>query len=215
MRIFPSVFSVVSSAFAYQVTYPGGSQGWNTTGPNYLEWERVDTDPLNFTVVLTNVVSLCVFAFFRTFWTRPKNRTPPMTRFSPPSSTERLVALCALHLVEGGLRALVFALTLLKIPHSSTVYLPSLASSTSLQFLLQRLLRHFSEHLSCITIAFPLYKFLCRTATSTVTTTTPFISSSDTSTTPTGISAASLGSDTQLGWLGALGALTALVATLF
>lgn len=61
MRVFASVLLFLSSAFAYQVTYPGGSQGWNTTGPNYLEWVRVDTDPLNFTVVLTNVVCFCVF----------------------------------------------------------------------------------------------------------------------------------------------------------
>lgn len=66
MRVFASVFLAVSSALAYQVTYPGGSQGWNTTGPNYLEWERVDTDPLNFTAVLVNDVSPCVPMFPRT-----------------------------------------------------------------------------------------------------------------------------------------------------
>lgn len=52
-----AVLLSVSSALAYQITSPGGSQGWTTSGPNYLKWERVDTDPLNFTVVLTNVVS--------------------------------------------------------------------------------------------------------------------------------------------------------------
>ncbi|KAH0839942.1 hypothetical protein J3R83DRAFT_896 [Lanmaoa asiatica] len=55
MRVLASVLLAVPLAFAYSVTYPGGSQGWNTTGPNYLMWERVDTDPLSFTVVLTNV----------------------------------------------------------------------------------------------------------------------------------------------------------------
>ncbi|KAG2369639.1 hypothetical protein BDR07DRAFT_1266769 [Suillus spraguei] len=44
----------IASAFAYQVTSPGSSQGWTTSGPNYLTWERVDTDPSNFTAVLTN-----------------------------------------------------------------------------------------------------------------------------------------------------------------
>ncbi|KAL4076138.1 hypothetical protein V8B97DRAFT_2001772 [Scleroderma yunnanense] len=54
MRVFGAVLLSVSSALAYQVTYPGGSQGWNITGPNYLMWNRVSTDPLNFTAVLTN-----------------------------------------------------------------------------------------------------------------------------------------------------------------
>lgn len=44
----------IASAFAYQVTAPGDTQGWTTSGPNYLTWVRVDTDPLNFTAVLTN-----------------------------------------------------------------------------------------------------------------------------------------------------------------
>lgn len=65
MRAFASVFLAVPSAFAYLVLYPGGGQNWNNTGPNYLAWERFDTDPLNFTGVLTNVVSPCVFIFLR------------------------------------------------------------------------------------------------------------------------------------------------------
>ncbi|KAG2154972.1 GPI-anchored small secreted protein [Suillus bovinus] len=44
----------IASAFAYEVTSPGDSEGWTTAGPNVLTWERVDTDPLNFTAVLTN-----------------------------------------------------------------------------------------------------------------------------------------------------------------
>ncbi|KAG1783107.1 GPI-anchored small secreted protein [Suillus placidus] len=44
----------IASAFAYQVTAPGDTQGWTTVGPNYLTWVRVNTDPLNFTAVLTN-----------------------------------------------------------------------------------------------------------------------------------------------------------------
>ncbi|KAG6378737.1 GPI-anchored small secreted protein [Boletus reticuloceps] len=54
MRVLTSVLLAVSSAFAYQVTFPGDSQGWNTTGPNFLKWQRVDTDPTSFAVVLTN-----------------------------------------------------------------------------------------------------------------------------------------------------------------
>jgi hypothetical protein len=50
----------IASAFAYQVTAPGDTQGWTTAGPNYLTWVRVDTDPLNFTAVLTN--QACVLA---------------------------------------------------------------------------------------------------------------------------------------------------------
>ncbi|KAG2042243.1 hypothetical protein BDR03DRAFT_854273 [Suillus americanus] len=44
----------IASAFAYQVTSPGDTEGWTTAGPNTLTWVRVDTDPLNFTAVLTN-----------------------------------------------------------------------------------------------------------------------------------------------------------------
>ncbi|KAG2152425.1 hypothetical protein BD769DRAFT_1342582 [Suillus cothurnatus] len=44
----------IASAFAYQVTSPGEDENWTTTGPNVLTWVRVDTDPLNFTAVLTN-----------------------------------------------------------------------------------------------------------------------------------------------------------------
>ncbi|KAF8842719.1 hypothetical protein BDN67DRAFT_898623 [Paxillus ammoniavirescens] len=54
MRAFVTVLFAVSSAFAYQVTSPGNTQGWTSTGPNTLEWVRVATDPLNFTAVLTN-----------------------------------------------------------------------------------------------------------------------------------------------------------------
>ncbi|KAG1755502.1 hypothetical protein EDB19DRAFT_1891767 [Suillus lakei] len=44
----------IASACAYQVTSPGDTEGWTTVGPNELTWVRVDTDPLNFTAVLTN-----------------------------------------------------------------------------------------------------------------------------------------------------------------
>lgn len=57
MRVFASLLLAASSVFAYQVTSPGNSQGWNNTGPNFLNWQRVDTDPPNFAVYLTNSVS--------------------------------------------------------------------------------------------------------------------------------------------------------------
>jgi hypothetical protein len=55
----------IASAFAYQVTAPGDTQGWTTSGPNYLTWVRVDTDPLNFTAVLTNQACLLACALPR------------------------------------------------------------------------------------------------------------------------------------------------------
>lgn len=64
MRFIAAVLLSVSSALAYQVISPGGSQGWTTTGPNILVWERVDTDPQNFTAVLTNVVSMLIELLF-------------------------------------------------------------------------------------------------------------------------------------------------------
>ncbi|KAF9464361.1 hypothetical protein BDZ94DRAFT_1256266 [Collybia nuda] len=46
--------SFAVSALAYQVTAPSASKGWTDTGAQTLTWQRVDTDRLNFTVVLTN-----------------------------------------------------------------------------------------------------------------------------------------------------------------
>ncbi|OAX44477.1 hypothetical protein K503DRAFT_795333 [Rhizopogon vinicolor AM-OR11-026] len=55
MRSFVAVLLVtITSTFAYQVNAPGESQNWTTAGTNLLTWTRVDTDPLNFTAVLTN-----------------------------------------------------------------------------------------------------------------------------------------------------------------
>jgi len=56
MRSFVAVLlATITSTFAYQVTSPGLYQNWTTAGTNTLTWTRVSTDPLNFTVVLTNV----------------------------------------------------------------------------------------------------------------------------------------------------------------
>lgn len=55
----------IASAFAYEVTSPGDSEGWTTAGPNVLTWDRVDTDPANFTVVLTNVACVLAYALLK------------------------------------------------------------------------------------------------------------------------------------------------------
>jgi hypothetical protein len=54
MQFFFSLLSLVAVASALQVTSPGGSNGWTTSGSNYFDWTRVDTDALNFTAVLVN-----------------------------------------------------------------------------------------------------------------------------------------------------------------
>ncbi|KLO19788.1 hypothetical protein SCHPADRAFT_794961, partial [Schizopora paradoxa] len=51
---FASVLALALSAAAISVTTPSNSSGWVSTGTNTLAWNRVDTDPTNFTVVLTN-----------------------------------------------------------------------------------------------------------------------------------------------------------------
>ncbi|KAK2466096.1 hypothetical protein APHAL10511_001738 [Amanita phalloides] len=48
------VLAFTSSTLAYSVSSPNDSKGWTNVGPQYLEWSRVNTDPANFTVVLTN-----------------------------------------------------------------------------------------------------------------------------------------------------------------
>lgn len=106
MRVFTSLLLAVSSAFAYQVTYPGGDQGWTTSGPNYLKWERVDTDPLNFTAVLTNVVSPRLPTSSMLPRRIRKNRIQAMMKFWIPSLTEHLEAICVAHQVEAGQRVL-------------------------------------------------------------------------------------------------------------
>ncbi|KAF8742451.1 hypothetical protein AX14_004319 [Amanita brunnescens Koide BX004] len=56
MRVFLAcVLALTSSAMGYQVTVPNTSENWTNVGGQPLSWQRVDTDPQNFTVVLTNV----------------------------------------------------------------------------------------------------------------------------------------------------------------
>jgi len=54
MRAVATILSLVSSALAYQVLIPNASQGWTNQGGQPLSWQRVETDKLNFTVVLDN-----------------------------------------------------------------------------------------------------------------------------------------------------------------
>jgi hypothetical protein len=78
----------IASAFAYQVTSPGEDENWTTTGPNVLTWVRVDTDPLNFTAVLTNQACVLIRALpsnSNNFRSEPAGRHA--TRCSGPQRT--------------------------------------------------------------------------------------------------------------------------------
>jgi hypothetical protein len=57
-RTFLTILSLALSACAFQVTQPNANQGWTSAGPNTVVWERVDTDPTSFAIVLTNTVRL-------------------------------------------------------------------------------------------------------------------------------------------------------------
>ncbi|KAF8812270.1 hypothetical protein BYT27DRAFT_7132671 [Phlegmacium glaucopus] len=48
------LLSFVASTLAYSVINPSSSVGWTNQGSQNLTWQRVSTDPLNFTVVLDN-----------------------------------------------------------------------------------------------------------------------------------------------------------------
>ncbi|KAJ6598861.1 hypothetical protein DFH09DRAFT_1129418 [Mycena vulgaris] len=45
----------VSSASAILITSPGTTKNWTNDGSQTITWTSVSTDPLNFTVVLTNI----------------------------------------------------------------------------------------------------------------------------------------------------------------
>ncbi|TFK71808.1 hypothetical protein BDN72DRAFT_409600 [Pluteus cervinus] len=61
--VFTSLLAFAASTLAYQVTFPGGASGWTDSGAQVVTWQRVDTDRLNFTIVLVNQV--CPRLFFR------------------------------------------------------------------------------------------------------------------------------------------------------
>jgi len=52
---FACVLALISSTMGYQVIVPNPSQGWTNSGGQPFVWQRVDTDPQNFTALLTNV----------------------------------------------------------------------------------------------------------------------------------------------------------------
>ncbi|KJA28287.1 hypothetical protein HYPSUDRAFT_33604 [Hypholoma sublateritium FD-334 SS-4] len=47
---------IVPATFAFTITTPSDLQGWTSKGPQPLNWQRVDTDPTSFAVVLVNQV---------------------------------------------------------------------------------------------------------------------------------------------------------------
>jgi hypothetical protein len=52
----PFLLSFVASTLAYSVTAPNSFTVWGNQSPQVLQWQHVDTDPSNFTVVLDNQV---------------------------------------------------------------------------------------------------------------------------------------------------------------
>jgi len=54
MRCLFALLSFVAAASAYKVLTPGDTAGWSTAGPNTVTWQRVDTDPATFTMLLVN-----------------------------------------------------------------------------------------------------------------------------------------------------------------
>ncbi|KAI0048022.1 hypothetical protein FA95DRAFT_1605561 [Auriscalpium vulgare] len=54
LRTAVAILSLAASTLAYSVSNPGTSLNWTTTGPNTVSWQRVSTDPSNFTLLLVN-----------------------------------------------------------------------------------------------------------------------------------------------------------------
>ncbi|PPR04711.1 hypothetical protein CVT24_011833 [Panaeolus cyanescens] len=54
MRAFAVVSALIASTLAYTITSPSDTQDWNNDGAQSLSWQRVDTDPATFAVVLFN-----------------------------------------------------------------------------------------------------------------------------------------------------------------
>ncbi|KAF5362053.1 hypothetical protein D9756_002092 [Leucocoprinus leucothites] len=57
LAVYATLFlSFVASSLAYLVNAPNGDQGvnWKSHTPGRVAWNRVDTDPRTFTIVLTN-----------------------------------------------------------------------------------------------------------------------------------------------------------------
>jgi hypothetical protein len=56
MHAFAAILALATSAFALQVTQPTNTTGFSNSGMNTVSWNRVNTDPTNFTIVLVNKV---------------------------------------------------------------------------------------------------------------------------------------------------------------
>ncbi|KAG6336541.1 hypothetical protein ID866_2563 [Astraeus odoratus] len=192
MRVLAAVLLSVSSVLAYQVTYPGGTQGWTTTGPNYLKWDRVSTDPLNFTAVLTNQ-NTAVMPLNNQVLNALVDGTLGVIECNPPSGGWPVGDGFRVNLAQDAqhLDSLLAQSDEFSIAASSST--GSVMSMTSTQ--------SASSSNSALTPS----------ATSPSTTPT----SSDTSTSPTSSSAALAGVDAKTGLLTALAALTAFITTAF
>lgn len=62
MRAVAAVLALATSAFALSVTAPTNTTGFNNEGQNTVSWNRVSTDPQNFTIVLVNKVCCVLFS---------------------------------------------------------------------------------------------------------------------------------------------------------
>ncbi|KAF9038081.1 hypothetical protein BJ165DRAFT_419703 [Panaeolus papilionaceus] len=54
MRAFAILSCLIASTLAFTISSPGDNTDWNNDGAQTLSWQRVDTDPANFSVVLFN-----------------------------------------------------------------------------------------------------------------------------------------------------------------
>ncbi|KAH6915062.1 hypothetical protein BKA70DRAFT_1257871 [Coprinopsis sp. MPI-PUGE-AT-0042] len=54
MRSFIVLASLVASVLSYEVVRPSRTSGWTNQGPQTVTWDRVNTDPDTFSIVLTN-----------------------------------------------------------------------------------------------------------------------------------------------------------------
>jgi len=55
MRVITALLvSFAASAFSYKLLTPGDTNGWTSTGPQTVTWQRVKTDPAKFNLALVN-----------------------------------------------------------------------------------------------------------------------------------------------------------------
>ncbi|KAG0709818.1 hypothetical protein DFH29DRAFT_15980 [Suillus ampliporus] len=190
MRSFAAILlASITSTFAYQVTAPGDSQGWTTVGPNYLTWVRVDTDPSNFTAVLTNT-NQAVMPQGPQVLNALVDGTLGQIICNPPSG--------------GWPQGTGFRVNLAKDAEDLDTLL-----AQSNQFAITT---SNSSASSSPTSGTPSTTFPTTAVTPTTSAST---TSSDTSTTPTGTNAAVIGMNVETGFLTAVAALAAFITTHF